>query len=163
MKISICNIWSISNAGRSGLKWRDTIHVSRFTKAISTFVEIALQIAPFLTNKPNFLDNQMNVSSFITMNYEQQTMNYEIKNKPNSNPIQSQYKPNTKPIQTQFKPKQTQFQMKNAVALNDKHPAGCREVYDKPVNMHPFSVVFRYSNMYIYFFQLYCKHIKQLN
>ncbi len=41
----------------------------------------------------------MNVSSFITTNYEQRTMNYEIKNKPNTNPIQ-----------TQFKPKQTQFQ-----------------------------------------------------
>jgi len=40
-------------------------------------------------------------------------MNDEIKNKPNSNPIQSQYKPNTKPIQTQYrantKPIQTQL------------------------------------------------------
>jgi hypothetical protein len=70
----------------------------------------ALQIHLFLTNKANFLDDQINVSTFITMNYEQPTMNYEIKNKPNSNPIQSQYKPNSKPIQTQYKPKQSQFQ-----------------------------------------------------
>ncbi len=67
-----------------------------------TFTDVmsALQIAPVLTNKPNLLDGQMNVSSFITTNYEQRTMNYEIK----TNPIQSQFKPNTKPIQTQNKP-----------------------------------------------------------
>ena len=50
-----------------------------------------------MQNKPNFLDDQMNVSYFITNNYEQRTMNYEIKNKPNTNPIQSQYKANTNP------------------------------------------------------------------
>ena len=69
----------------------------------------ALQITPFLTNKANFLDDQMNVNTVITMNYEQRAMNYEIKNKPKTNPIQSQFKPNTKPKRTQFKPKQTQF------------------------------------------------------
>jgi hypothetical protein len=51
----------------------------------------------------------MTVSDLLTTNYEQRAMNYEIKNKPNTKPIQSQYKPNPKPIQTQFKPKQTQF------------------------------------------------------
>jgi hypothetical protein len=70
-----------------------------------------------MQNKPNFLGDQMNVSSFITTNYEQRTMNYEIKNKPKTNPIQSQYKPNTKPIRTQFKPKQTQFQGQYYTAL----------------------------------------------
>jgi hypothetical protein len=69
----------------------------------------ALQIAPFLTNKPNFLDDQMNVTSFIITNYEQRTMNYVIKNKAKTNPIQTQYKANSKSIRTQFKPKQTQF------------------------------------------------------
>jgi hypothetical protein len=63
----------------------------------STNVECSLQIVLFMQNKPNFLDDQMNVSSFITTNYEQRTMNYEIK----TNPIQSQYKPNSKPIRTQ--------------------------------------------------------------
>jgi hypothetical protein len=47
-----------------------------------------------MQNKPNFLDDQMNVSSYITMNYEQRSMNYEVKNKANSKPIQTQYEPN---------------------------------------------------------------------
>jgi hypothetical protein len=80
---------------------------------ISTLVESALQIRLFMQNKPNFQKSQMNVSTVITMNYEQRTMNYEIKNKPNSKPIQTQYKPNSNPIQTQYKPKtkpiQTQY------------------------------------------------------
>jgi hypothetical protein len=82
-----------------------------FYNCRDTFTDVmsALQIAPFLTNKPNFLDDQNDISPVITMNYEQRTMNYEIKNKANSNPIQSQYKANSKPIRTQFKPKQTQF------------------------------------------------------
>jgi len=65
----------------------------------------------FMQNKANFQKSQMNVSTVITMNYEQRTMNDEIKNKANSKPIQTQFKPNTKPIQTQFKPKQSQFQL----------------------------------------------------
>ena len=52
----------------------------------------------FMQNKPNLLNAQMNVTSAITMNYEQLTMNYANKNKPNSKPI----KANTKPKQTQF-------------------------------------------------------------
>jgi len=75
----------------------------------STDAERSLQNHPFLTNKANFRKSQMNVNTFITTNYEQRTMNYEIKNKANSKPIQTQYKANTNPIQSQFKPKQTQF------------------------------------------------------
>jgi len=77
--------------------------------SISTLVERTLQIAPFLTNKANFRKSQMNVTCFLTMNYEQRTMNYEIKNKPNSKPIQTQYKPNTNPNKPNTKPIQTQF------------------------------------------------------
>ena len=40
-----------------------------------------------MRNKPNFRKTQMNLTSFLTTNYEQRTMNYEVKNKPNSNPI----------------------------------------------------------------------------
>jgi len=36
-----------------------------------------------MQNKPNFLGAQMNVSSVLTMNYEQITMNNANKNKPN--------------------------------------------------------------------------------
>jgi len=44
-----------------------------------------------MQNKPNLPDTQMNVSSSITMNYEHKTMNYAIKNKAKTNPIQSQF------------------------------------------------------------------------
>ncbi len=47
-----------------------------------------------MQNKANLLNTQMNLSSAITMNYEQLTMNYANKNKPN----QTQYKPKTNPI-----------------------------------------------------------------
>jgi len=78
----------------------------------STSVEDSLQIAPFLTNKPNFRKSQMNVNNLITMDYEKKDTWSSGKNKPNTKPIQTQYKPNSKPIQTQFKPKQTQFRRK---------------------------------------------------
>jgi release factor glutamine methyltransferase len=64
-----------------------------------------------MQNEPNFRKSQMNVNTFITMNYEQRTMNDEIKNKPNSNPKQSQYKPKTNPILSDIcVAGQTQFQ-----------------------------------------------------
>jgi hypothetical protein len=63
---------------------------------IFTLVESALQIGPFCTNKPNFRKSQMNVSDFITTDYEKRTLGRVGK----TNPIQTQYKPN----QTQLKP-----------------------------------------------------------
>jgi len=51
-----------------------------------------------MQNKPNFLDALMNVTSFYTVDYEN-TSNW----KPGEN------KPNTNPIRTQYEPKQTQF------------------------------------------------------
>jgi len=60
---------------------------------ISTTVESALQIRPFLTNKANFRKSQMNISTVLAKDYEQRTVNNELKNKPNSNPIQTQTKP----------------------------------------------------------------------
>jgi len=70
----------------------------------STFVEDSLQISPFLTNKANFRKSQMNVSSIITKDYEKRTLGQRGKNKPKTNPIQSQYKANSNPIRTQTKP-----------------------------------------------------------
>jgi len=75
----------------------------------STLVECALQIHPFLTNKANFRKSQMNVTDLLTMDYEKKDTWSGGKNKPKTNPIQSQYKPNTNPIQSQYKPKQSQF------------------------------------------------------
>ena len=46
-----------------------------------------------MQNKPNLLNAQMNITSVNTMNYEQLTMNYANKNKPNSKPKQTQTNP----------------------------------------------------------------------
>ncbi len=77
---------------------RDTLHASRDTissperqatsdEIASTSVENALQIAPFMQNKANFLKSQMNVNPYNTTVYE---------NKPNW--TLGENKPNTKPI-----------------------------------------------------------------
>ena len=78
----------------------------------------------FMQNKPNFQKAQMNTSSVLTKDYGNWTLGERGKNKPNTNPIQSQYKPNsnpikakTNPIQTQFKPKQTQFQAHRPIRI----------------------------------------------
>ena len=75
----------------------------------STTVESPLQISPFCSNKPNFRKSQMNVNKVLTKDYEKRTLGQRGKNKPNSNPIQTQYKANTNPIQTQNKANQSQF------------------------------------------------------
>jgi hypothetical protein len=86
---------------------------------IFTTVESALQIRPFMQNKPNFRKAKMNVSDVYTKEYENVPLCRRGQNKPNTNPIQSQTKPNkanlptpsdeTNPIQTQYtNPIQTQ-------------------------------------------------------
>jgi len=84
---------------------------SLFTNFPSTTVVSALQIAHFMQNKPNLLNDQMNVNRVSTKDYEDKTLGERGKNKPNSKPIQTQSNPikaNKMPKQTQFKPKQTQ-------------------------------------------------------
>jgi len=54
-----------------------------------------------MQNKPNFLDAQMNVTSFYTKDYENKRLCRCVKTNPiqtQSNPIQSQFKPKTNPI-----------------------------------------------------------------
>jgi hypothetical protein len=66
----------------------------------------------FMQNKANFRKNQMNVTDLLTRKYDKKDTWSSGKNKPNSNPIQSQSNPikaNKRPKQTQYKPKQTQF------------------------------------------------------
>jgi hypothetical protein len=77
---------------------------------IFTLVKKSLQISPFCTNKPNFRKVKLNVNNVLTKDYEQMDTWSIGKNKPNSNPIQSQFKANTNPIKPKTKPKQTQFQ-----------------------------------------------------
>ena len=58
-----------------------------------------------MQNKANLPDDQMNVISFYTVDYENNT-NWTLgENKPNTNPIQTQ----SKPIKANIKPKQTQY------------------------------------------------------
>ncbi len=59
----------------------------------STTIEDSLQIRPFMQNKANFRKSQMNVTSLITADYENKTLGERGKNKPNSNPKQTQTKP----------------------------------------------------------------------
>ena len=90
------------------------LRISYFASlGIFTLVERALQIRPFMQNKPNLPKAQMNLSTVLTKNYEQITMNNELKNKPNTKPIKANTKPiiaNKMPKQTQYKAKQSQFQ-----------------------------------------------------
>jgi len=60
-----------------------------------TFTDVmsALQIDPFCSNKPNFRKSRMNVNKVLTKDYDKKTLGQRGKNKPNSNPIQTQYKP----------------------------------------------------------------------
>jgi len=68
----------------------------------STTVEDPLQIAPFMQNEPNFRKAQMNLNFYLTKDYEKRTLGKRGKNKPNTNPIQTQYKPNTNPNKANF-------------------------------------------------------------
>jgi hypothetical protein len=53
----------------------------------STIVEDPLQTGPFMQNKANFRNSQINISSFTTSKYEQLDIWWDGKNKPNSKPI----------------------------------------------------------------------------
>jgi len=64
-----------------------------------------------MQNKPNLRNGKMSVTSVMTNRYDKIQLFSSGKNKPNTNPIQSQYKANqtqnkanTKPIQTQSNP-----------------------------------------------------------
>ncbi|HIJ54252.1 MAG TPA: hypothetical protein HPP66_14045 [Planctomycetes bacterium] len=102
------------------LGFRISSYEPEATSLSSTTVVSALQISLFMQNKPNFRKSQMNVNNVLTRDYENKTLGECGKNKPNSNPIQTQSNPiqtqsnpikaNKMPKQTQYKPKQTQFQ-----------------------------------------------------
>ncbi len=60
-----------------------------------------------MQNKANLLDAQMNISSLITVDYEN-IANWKLgENKPNSKPI----KPNTNPKQTQLTNSQNELKL----------------------------------------------------
>jgi hypothetical protein len=83
----------------------------------STTVEKALQIHPFMQNKANFRNDKMSITIDMTSIYKILYPSPGPKNKPNSNPIQTQFKPKQsqfKPISKPNKPNQSQFQRKGA-------------------------------------------------
>ena len=49
----------------------------------------------FMQNEPNLQKSQMNVTSLITVDYENIANCKLCENKPNTKPIQTQYKPNS--------------------------------------------------------------------
>ena len=79
---------------------RFTLYASRFTKLPSTSVEIPLHLsrtlyksALFMQNEPNFRKSQVNVTSLITVAYENKS-NWTLgENEPNTNPIRTQSNP----------------------------------------------------------------------
>jgi len=77
-------------------------------KFSSTTVVSALQNHLFMQNKPNFRKSQVNVSDLITKNYDKMDTWSIGKNKPNSNPIQTQFKANQSQNKANSNPKQTQ-------------------------------------------------------
>ena len=56
-----------------------------------------------MQNKPNFQKSQMNLSILSKMDYENFIPLVGRKNKPNSNPIQTQYKANPRNAQNELK------------------------------------------------------------
>ena len=69
----------------------------------------------FMQNKPNLLNTQMNVNPVLRKDYKNETLSGYGKNKPNSNPIQSQ----SNPISKQNKPNQSQS---NPISKPKIHP-----------------------------------------
>ena len=69
---------------------------------IFTLVKSSLQIRPFMQNKANFPNAQMNVNKVLTKDYENKTLGEREKNEPNTNTNE---------------PNQTQFQRQKKLAL----------------------------------------------
>jgi len=71
---------------------RDTQYAIR-APALYTCRERSTNQLLFMQNKPNFPNSQMNVNLYSTMDYENKWQRRVRKNKPNSNPIKSNFKP----------------------------------------------------------------------
>ncbi len=137
--ISLCHLWlfSLFLCAFCAFLWLKNPHNLRNQRLINdlrackslynrkdTFTDVmsALQIRLFMQNKPNFRKSQMNVTKVLTKDYEKRTLGERGKNKPNSNPIQTQYKPNTNPIQTQFKPTSNPIQSQSKPKQTQSNP-----------------------------------------
>ena len=83
------------------------IHNFAFFLLTFYFLKLINQFELIMQNKPNFLNAQMNVSSILTKDYE----NERLADAAKTNPKQTQYKPNTNPIQSQNKPNSRNVQI----------------------------------------------------
>jgi len=70
------------------------IHNFAFFLLTFYFLKLINQFESIMQNKPNFRKSQMNVNKVSTRDYEKKTLGEHGKNKPNTNPIQTQFKPN---------------------------------------------------------------------
>ena len=82
----------------------------------STIVDNPLQIGLFLQNKPNFPKAQMNLTSLITVDYENIANCKLCENKPNTNPIQTQFQTGHLLV-NRMKPKLLNFRLKNSLTV----------------------------------------------
>ena len=87
-----------NSAGRPGLNRLYTKYYRLKTNGPLHLSRALYKSTLFMQNKPNFWKSQMNVNKVLTRDYEKRTLGKRGKNKPKTNPIQTQYKPNTKPI-----------------------------------------------------------------
>jgi len=71
---------------------RYTLYAIRYTK------DYVRNYQRIMQNKPNFQKVIINVNSYMKSKYEKLDTLVCRKNKPNSNPIQTQFKPNSNPI-----------------------------------------------------------------
>ena len=86
----------------------------------------------FMQNKPNLPKAQMNLTSLITVDYENKS-NWKL----------GENKPNTKPIQTQSKPKQTQLSPKQSQNKPNMNP---KQTQSNPIKPNFKGKKLNYSN-----------------
>jgi hypothetical protein len=117
-KTSVFSVPSVAN-NLFNLRNLRSINDLRACKAFyncrETFTNVmsALQIHLFLTNKPNFRKSQMNVTDLLIREYDKMDTWSIGKNKPNSNPIQTQFKPNQSQYKANTNPNKANFKGKN--------------------------------------------------
>ena len=73
-------------------------------RALESLWQPINQKQPFMQNKANSPDAQMNINTVLTKDYERNDIFAVPENKANSNPKQTQNKAKTKPKQSQNKP-----------------------------------------------------------
>ena len=84
----------VKNARRRGFRHVENVfgRQRRHRALQPAAIERVIWIHSFMQNKPNFLDAQMNVTSLITVEYENIANSKLGENKPNTNPIKPNFR-----------------------------------------------------------------------